>query len=59
MDLLLVGHGLDHEVRAVAEVSIRAEKDRADADRQNVFVESLVAQKEADFNLIFAHRFVE
>jgi len=35
-DFLPLGDGLDHEVRAVADVSRRAEKNRADADGQNV-----------------------
>ena len=28
----MVGNGLDHEIRPVADVSVRAKKDRADAD---------------------------
>ena len=31
VDFLVVGDGFDHEVRAVADVGVRPEKDRADA----------------------------
>ena len=35
-NFLLLGDGLDHEVRAVADVSRRAEKHRADADGEDL-----------------------
>jgi hypothetical protein len=34
--VLLIGDGLDHEVRAVADVGVGAKKNRANADREGV-----------------------
>src|SRR6266851_2098553 len=59
VDMLLIGDGLDHEVRTVADVGIGAKKNRANADRQDVFVVSQIAEQEADFNLVLSHSSIE
>src|SRR5882762_9413308 len=51
VDLLLVGDGFDHEVGTVADVGIRAEKHRTDADRDDVVVQVRVAEEESHFNV--------
>src|SRR5881394_3472814 len=58
-DVLLIGDGLDHEVRAVADVSVGAKKNRPNADRENVFVAGQIAEQETDSNFVHGHSFIE
>src|SRR5438093_9458271 len=59
VDVLLIGDGLDHEIRAVADVGVGAKKNRAHTDRENVFVVGQIAEQETDFNFVLGHSFME
>jgi hypothetical protein len=48
----MIGDGLDHEVGAIADVGCCAEKDRADADGQDVMVEAAIAEQEGDLGFL-------
>ena len=56
MDFLVIGDGLDHEIRTVADVGAGTEKDRADADGKEIAVERRVANQEGDFDVVNVHR---
>ena len=56
MDLGMIGDGLDHEIRSVADVGVRAEEDRANADGEDVLVEGGMAEQERDFDFFRPHR---
>ena len=51
----MLGDGLDHKVRAVANISIRAEEDGANAHGQNVFVEGCIPEQETDLDFLQTH----
>src|SRR5438105_915601 len=51
VDVLLIGDGFDHEVRSVADVGVRAEKDRTGADRQDEFAEGGVSEEKTNPDL--------
>jgi hypothetical protein len=54
VDFLVVGDGFNHEIGAIADVSIGAEKDRPDADGEDVMVESLIAEQEGNLDFLRA-----
>ena len=55
MDSGVVRDGFDHEVRSVPNVGGGAEKDRSDADGQEIRVERGVAEQEGHLDLFHAH----
>src|SRR4051812_41141952 len=59
VSLLLVGDSFHHEIRAVADVGIRAEKDRADADRLEAFHIEGSSQDDGHFDLFIRNTAIE
>ena len=57
MNFLVICNGFDHEVRSVANISICPEKNCADADGDDVFVQGNIADQISDFDLFFGDGF--